>query len=87
MIQLEEQTENLMKGYFIPPKPELLSDLHAAASRAEPDPGEVAEIVARDVGLSAAVLKTINSPLFGMRRTISDIRQAALLLGIAELLV
>ena len=84
MIQLDDDSDALLKGYFIPPKPELLAELQALANRPEPDPVAVSEVVARDVGMSAAVLKTINSPLFGMSRTISDIRQAALLLGVSN---
>ncbi|QKQ25000.1 HDOD domain-containing protein [Candidatus Reidiella endopervernicosa] len=37
--------------------------------------------MASDVGLSAAILKTINSPYYGLSRMISDIQQAVMLLG------
>lgn len=85
MQQEMDPTDEALKGYYIPPKPEILTELQQLANRPQPDPVEIAEVVARDVGLSAAVLKTINSPFFGMRRTISDIKQAALLLGVSNL--
>ena len=46
----------------------------------EPDTGGVANLISRDVGLSAAILKVINSPFYGMNRRISEIKQAAMML-------
>ena len=83
MFAVDDKTiEGITSGYFIPPRPDILLELDEVMREAEPDPVRVAETIAHDVGLSGAILKTINSPLFGMSRTISDIRQAAVLLGV-----
>jgi HD-like signal output (HDOD) protein len=46
---------------------------------------QVANLLSQDVSLSASVLKTLNSSYFGLRRHVSDIRQAAILLGPVQL--
>mgnify|MGYP002713202962 CR=1 FL=1 len=71
--------------FDIPAKPEVLSKLHAIIEKPEPDILQVASLLSHDVGLSASVLKTLNSSYFGLRRHVSDIRQAAILLGPVQL--
>lgn len=53
-------------------------------NKPEPSLPEIARIIAEDVGLASAVLKTINSPFFGMRREIKSIQQAVMLLGMSN---
>ncbi len=82
MIQAESlPLKEIGSDYYIPPKPEILVRLHELMMQSEPDIQQIADLLADDVGLSAAVLKTINSASFGMQRRVSDIRQAAILLG------
>ncbi len=76
-----DNLQQITSGFYIPPKPEILIDLHQEMAADEPDLSRIAALIAHDVGLSAVVLKTINSPFFGMRRMISDIQQATMLLG------
>ncbi|NRB79674.1 MAG: HDOD domain-containing protein [Saccharospirillaceae bacterium] len=42
---------------------------------------DLSALIASDIGLSSSILKTINSPIYGMNRTISDISQAVMLMG------
>ena len=44
--------------------------------------GDIAAFVSKDQALAARLLKTANSPFFGMSRKISSIQQALVLLGI-----
>ena len=67
--------------YHIPPQPRILKALHDIMAEPSPDALRIAALIADDVGLASQVLKTINSAWFGMRRHVSDIRQAAVLLG------
>ncbi len=76
-----EMAQQITKGFNIPPKPEVLQQVQAIASGDSPSVADVAECVAMDVGLSAAILKTVNSASFGMSRTIADVHQAVSLLG------
>ncbi len=79
-ISLEE-AQKAVKGIAIPPQPKLLTEINAELQRSQPDVNKVAERIARDVGLSAAVLKVINSPFFGLRSKVSSIPNAVHLLG------
>lgn len=44
-------------------------------------PAEVAEVVATDAGLAARVLAVANSAQYGLGRSVSDLRQAIVLIG------
>ncbi len=75
------QAQSLVKGIDIPPRPAALQTVMAERNAEYPDLGKIAATISADVSLSAGVLKTINSPLYGMRREISSIQQAVTLLG------
>lgn len=77
----EEGVAQLLKGVSIPPRPTLLVDLDQELKRPEPDLKRVAGLVGKDVGVSAAMLKTVNSPLFGLRTKIGNVFQAVQMLG------
>lgn len=86
MINLdEEKLDTIKRGFHLPPKPDILSELAAELEKEDVDIGDVSDILSRDISLSALLLKTINSPIFGLRRTISDIRQATMFLGLNQL--
>ncbi|MCP4587185.1 HDOD domain-containing protein [Pseudoalteromonas sp.] len=86
MINLDEQhLVSLERGFHIPPKPELLSQIAEEMQKSDASLDKVANLISRDISLSALLLKTINSPVFGLQRTISDIRQAAMFLGLDQL--
>jgi diguanylate cyclase (GGDEF)-like protein len=44
--------------------------------------GEIAEVVQQDPGLTAKILRVVNSTLYGMPREVSSLRQAMALLGL-----
>lgn len=69
------------KTRYIPPKPQILIELQALMNQREADVRAMSALISRDVGLSAAVLRNVNSAFFGMKRLVSDIRQAVVLLG------
>ena len=77
-----KRAEEVSKSFFIPSKPEILEDLQREMATEEPRIGLVAELVSKDVGLAANVLKAINSPAFGLQRTVTDIAQSVMMLGI-----
>ena len=43
---------------------------------------KVADIIARDLGMAAKILQMVNSAFFGLRRRVTDIRDAVMLLGL-----
>ncbi len=84
MIKLPTQAEidATLKGFAIPPRPQVLVSLGQEMNRDEPDLKLIARQIGSDVGLSAAVLKTVNSPFFGLKKKISSVTQAVSLLGL-----
>ncbi len=55
--------------------------LQEISSSDDPSLADIAQVVAADVGLSSAILKTVNSPFYGLTRSITNIHQAVSLLG------
>lgn len=73
---------DISKGFSVPAQPELLLALQTLKSEDDPSINDISELIAQDVSVSAKVLKTINSPVYGLARSISDIHQAARYIGV-----
>ncbi len=78
----DDQVKRVLQGIAIPPQPQVMVDLHMEQVMPEPDMARIAQIISQDVGLSAAVLKFVNSAYYGLPRKISSIQQAVMMLGI-----
>lgn len=78
----EEQVSKILQGIFVPPQPQILVDLQMEQVFPEPDIKRIADLIAKDVGLSGTMLKFVNSPFFGLSNKISSIEQAVSLLGL-----
>jgi HD-like signal output (HDOD) protein len=72
---------DLVRGVGIPARPTLLVELQDELAREAPSMHRIADIVGSDVALSAALLRTANSPLMGLTRRVETVEQAFLLLG------
>ena len=72
-------------GIAIPACPAVLTDLRAEIAGNNPDAGKVARLVGADVALSVAVLRAVNSPVYGLSRKVESIVQAVSLLGLNRL--
>ncbi len=82
MISISQEAgEKVIAGIRIPPRPGIVMELMEARNSDAPDLKKIARIVAKDVVLSAAMLKTVNSPHFGLRRKIDSIEQAVITMG------
>jgi HD-like signal output (HDOD) protein len=82
MLELSQETiSSLVKGLHIPAQPIVLQQLMILAAQEQSDIIEAAEIIEKDVELSALVLKAINSPIFGFNKRIEGIKRAVILLG------
>ncbi|MDH5217082.1 MAG: HDOD domain-containing protein [Gammaproteobacteria bacterium] len=79
--------EKVLSGISIPPQPKILQELQAERKRGFPNLTNVANLISKDVGLSAAVLKTINSPFYGLAQKVNSIQQAVMLLGADKILI
>ncbi|MGE4537000.1 MAG: response regulator [Desulfovibrio sp.] len=66
----------------LPTVPRLYVDLLDLLSKEEPSMREVAGLIAQDVGMSAGILKLVNSAFFGLRTHVSSPAHAVNLLGL-----
>lgn len=76
MTYINEQiVESVASGFHIPAKPELLMLLQAVGQANSANVKAEALIIEKDVGLASSILKTVNSPLFGLNAKIRNIQQ------------
>lgn len=66
----------------LPSVPELYLELKAALKEEDVDPRELGAIIQKDIGMTAKILKLVNSSFFGLRRVITDAQEAVAFLGI-----
>ncbi len=59
--------------------------LMAAVTAREPDLDKIEELISRDVTLTYALLKLVNSAFFGFRNKIQSVHQAMVVLGVNQL--
>ncbi len=79
-----DPVDALIRSIRIPPRPSLLADLQRELASEDPDPAAIGRIIARDVGMSGALLKLANSSFYGGKRKAKSIEQAILFLGINQ---
>ena len=66
----------------IPPCPLVVMGLLRELKKEEPDFERVVALISRDPALTISILKTVNSPLFGYARKITEAREAVMTLGL-----
>lgn len=76
--------EQLVKEIGIPPCPAVLTEFMAESNKDDPDVRRLSHLVNKDVALAASVLKTVNSPLYGLSRKARTVQDALTLLGLRE---
>jgi HD-like signal output (HDOD) protein len=81
---LADPVDALIKSIRIPPRPSLLADLQRELAAEDPSLDAIGRIIARDVGMSGALLKLANSSFYGGKRKAKSIEQAILFLGINQ---
>lgn len=83
--KFDKEFEKTILGLGIPPCPKILVDLAAEVRNGEPDMQRIEKLISEDVGLSAALIKTVNSPFYGLRNKVHSIMQAIHMLGLTQL--
>lgn len=66
----------------LPTLPRLYRDLMRALEDDQTTPRRVGEILRQDIGMTARLLQLVNSPFFGLRRSVEDIHEAVHFLGL-----
>jgi HD-like signal output (HDOD) protein len=79
------EAEKIIASVAIPPRPSIVDAVLAERGKSEPDLRRIGQLVSTDVGLAAAVLKTINSPFFGLRRQVTSIDHGVNMLGMKNI--
>lgn len=81
----EQEAKRLLAGIVIPPRPAVVTTILQEKGRDMPDLGRISQLIAGDVALAATVLKTVNSPLYGLQRRVNTIDHAVGMLGMANI--
>lgn len=84
-IVITAKEKQLLQSVTIPPRPQTLLTVSAEAKKAEPDVSVVAEAIAADLGISAAVLQVVNSAAYRRANEIESIQQAVMTLGLKRI--
>lgn len=81
MVGNVEVLKKIARLGHLPVLPEAYNLITAELAKGEPSPKVVGDIVARDLGLSANILKLVNSAYFGLSMHITSPHQAVIVLG------
>lgn len=79
---LELEAERVVREVGIPPCPAILTSVVREMRRDEPDLRKLADLLGSDVALSATLLKTVNSPFYGLTTKAGTVQQALSILGL-----
>ena len=74
--------DDISSGFSVPAQPRFLLELLKLMADERPDINKISKAISKDIAVSAAILKTINSPLYGLSRTITDIKMSVNYIGI-----
>jgi len=79
---LDRESGQIVNDIGIPPCPAILTKLMQEMRNEDPDFAKLGKLIGSDVSLAAAMLKTVNSPFYGLRTKASSVQQAIALLGL-----
>jgi HD-like signal output (HDOD) protein len=74
------------QNFALPPCPKVLVSIQQEMNRPNPSLQKITQHLACDMALSAEVLKTVNSPFYGLRKKVSSIADAINMVGFARTL-
>lgn len=75
--------EHHIRDIDIPPRPAILASVQAEMTADDPDFRRLEALLSADVALAAGLIKTVNSPFFGLNRRASTVHEALMMLGLA----
>lgn len=82
---IDQELERVATSIGIPPCPAILIELASEVKKDDPSFARIEQLVVKDVGLSATLLKTVNSPFYGLRTKVGTVKQAVSMLGLSML--
>jgi HD-like signal output (HDOD) protein len=78
----DEGIDRIAREIGIPACPAILARFSAEMHQPEPDTRKLAALIGGDIALSAALLKLVNSPYYGLRTKASNTHQALSIIGL-----
>lgn len=81
ILELYKNLEKTLDKLEIPPRPAVLGRIMMEIREPDPDYRKLAALISADVNLSASLIKTVNSPFFGLQRKAASVQDALMLLG------
>jgi len=83
MLEVDDKVlADIRRGFSVPAQPSLLLKLQKVMAEAEPNLNVLADTISQDVAVASTILKTINSPLYGLSRSMSDIPKSVRYIGL-----
>lgn len=82
LLTPEDEADAIASNFTIPPCPDVLIQVLREMRQEDPDVIRIGNLITGDVSLSAAVLKTVNSPAFGLQTKARSIDQAVKFMGL-----
>jgi HD-like signal output (HDOD) protein len=83
ILDKEPLQKLISKMDALPSLPSLYTELMSELQSPDASLDRIGEIISKDIGMTAKVLQMVNSAFFGLRRTISNPREAVQFLGTA----
>lgn len=81
-----ESVSDILKTIAIPPCPAVVTALMAEARHPEADFNKIVRLISGDLSLAASMMKTANSPVFGLRQKVETVQKAATVLGLRNII-
>ena len=79
---LGAEAEAFARKMKIPPCPEIAAKVMEESRAEDPDFRKIGAFITKDLTLSATILRTVNSPFYGLRQPVDSIQQALTMLGL-----
>ena len=81
-LSLDRLLEQTFKDIGIPARPAIIDRIAAEMIKVDPNFRQLGQIISGDLGLSASLMKTANSPFFGLNRQAHSPLEALMMLGL-----
>src|SRR4029453_9777372 len=84
LVGMNEPSSRRLLDVEIPAQPEVLVKLSLLLAEDDVDLHAASRLISSDMALAAAVLKTVNSAMYGLRGRVQSVQQAITYLGTRE---
>ncbi|MFA6970650.1 MAG: HDOD domain-containing protein [Gallionella sp.] len=82
----DDKLVNFASTIEIPACPHVIVEMTRAQNQSSPDIRVIANLAEKDPAMTAALLKTVNSPYFGLRAKMLSVQQAVMFLGMRNVI-